>query len=233
MSLEITEQTRPSGPKRVSLKLTDRRHEYGEVYTYSFVAAEPLPYCAGQYVHVVLELPDPDAKRVRELSFCSAPHETQIMFAIDGHSGSPYQRAFQALQPGDSVQLFKSKQHMLWPVIENCVVFIAGGIGITPFRSMCLDKQHSQVRMRVEIIHAASGPKLFRTELEPIADAYHATDRSGLAGEVTAVIARQPEARYYIAGSPGFVEGVNTMLLEGGISPKKIHLDEFKGYVEE
>ncbi|MEZ5339672.1 MAG: hypothetical protein R3F46_15600 [bacterium] len=232
MSTQPT-QTRPGGgTKRVRLVLSAREHHYGDVHSYHFRADEPLPYNAGQYVHVALELADPDAKRVRELSFSSAPHEEHVSFTIDGRSRSPFQLHMLAMQPGDSLQLFKSKMHMLWPVIEECVVFIAGGVGVTPFRSMALDKQHSGVRMRMELIHAAGSEHLFAGVLQPLMDEYIATDRAGLAGEISTCIERNPDARYYIAGSPGFVEGVMQQLEAGGISPKKIETDEFKGYEE-
>jgi ferredoxin-NADP reductase len=230
-SKSIEERPKPAPMKRITLRLTDKRREYGEVCTYFFEPQEPLAYSAGQYVHVVLDLKDPEAKRVRELSFASAPHEPQIMFSVDGRSQSPFQQGLQALETGDTVQLFKTNQHMRWPVIEDAVVFIAGGIGITPFRSFCLDKVRSGVHMHTELIHVAGGPFLFADELRACVDRHVTTAREGFAEELAAAVERSPHARYYIAGSPGFVESVAAMLGEAGI--QKIETDEFKGYIED
>src|SRR5690606_12569638 len=109
-----------------------------------------------------------DTRRVREFSFASAPHEDRIQFGIDHRSGSDYQKALLALQPGDTVEMFKIKSHMTWPPTTGDVVMIAGGIGITPFRSMLRDQEANSLSFPATLIHASSEEFLYEDELERV-----------------------------------------------------------------
>jgi ferredoxin-NADP reductase len=214
-----------------TLTFVERIPEYGHVSTYVFKPAHLVPFTAGQYAHIrVLNLPE-GTKSVRELSFASAPHEALLRFGVDGRSGSAYQKALQVLKPGDTVELFKIKGHMTWPPPTNDVVMIAGGVGVTPFRSMLLDARERALPVTATLIHAASGPFLYESALRGLVREYVPIRRQLLAETLARVAGEHPDAHYYIAGSNDFVAAVAGELARHGI--ERIESDEFKGLLAE
>jgi ferredoxin-NADP reductase len=227
----MTMDTHPVVYTTHTVSLTLRRHEYGEVYTYVFSSTEPVPFSAGQYVHMrLLSLPE-DVRRVREFSFASAPHEASILFGIDARSGSPYQEALKALSIGDSVELFKIKGHMTWPPTTREVVMIGGGIGVTPFRSMLQDAEHKSLSIESTLLHVSRDSYLYEAELGELAHTYTQIGRMELIENLRALSEEKPAAQYYVAGSPQFVTTVMEEL--GGMGITNIESDPFKGLEEE
>lgn len=205
-----------------------RTHEHGSVYTYAFRPDVRFTYTAGQYAHLrVAGLPE-GVRAVREYSFASAPHEEEILFGIDSRSGSEYQKKLEALTEGDEVTLFKIKGHLVWPSHDTELVMIAGGVGITPFRSILADKTHKQLQIKTTLIHASHDEYLYSVFITRTADQYIPVRRSDLLTAVEGVCLQKPQARYLIAGSLSFVASVRDKLQSNGID--KIEVDEFKGF---
>ncbi len=93
---------------------------------------------AGQYT--VLRLPnlsEPDPQGpVRSLSICSAPHEERLGFALR-NTQSPFKKALWAMQPGEEASITPVIGKFVLEATETRpLVFIVGGIGITPVRSI-------------------------------------------------------------------------------------------------
>lgn len=227
--MEPTVSTPPSYPT-LKLTLLERHEEYDGVYAYVFRPERPIAFTAGQYGHVrVLSLPE-DMRRVREFSFASSPQDAEVWFGIDSRSGSDYQRALLALNPGEHVELFKIKSHLTWPPTGADVVMIAGGIGATPFRSMLRDKQDRNIPMTTTLIHCANGPYLYGEELNGLAQTYTQVSRPALAGTLASVAKDHANAHYYVAGSAGFTDTVVAELNKSGVT--NIESDVFKGLAD-
>jgi ferredoxin-NADP reductase len=216
----------------IKIALKERRHEYADVYTYVFEPPHSIPFIPGSYAHMrVFGLP-PEEKSVREFSFASAPYESELWFGVDARSGSAFQTKLKSLRIGDTVALFKIKTHMTWPPPHaSDAVMIAGGIGITPFRSMLRDLQHTPRPLTATLLHVGSGSFLYQSDLERLPAAYSTLGREDLHQRLSEVIAEHPLAHYYIAASPGFVRAVAGVLSDASIT--KVESDEFKGLIEE
>jgi len=218
-------------PGEETLTLIERKHAYGDVDTYIFRPARKIAFDAGQYAHVRLSGMPPDERQVREFSFASAPHEEEIWFGVDSRSGSSYQKALKALQPGDTVVLFKIKGHMHWPPEGiSDVVMIAGGVGATPFRSEIRDLAERKLPIAVTLIHVSRDAFLYGEEFREMPIRYIPIRRDALQGQLLACIEDHPDAMYYIAGSLGFVDSVKEILLSAGIL--RMESDVFKGLVD-
>ncbi len=211
----------------------ERREEPGGAYTYVFMPEEAVSFHAGQYVHMRLSDMPEGEKAVREFSFASAPSDPALQFGIDARSGSPYQKRLAALQPGDTVRLFKIKGHMTWPPPSvSAVVMIAGGVGVTPFRSMLRDRAFRVTPLSATLLHVGRTPTLlYEKEISGLADTYERLSRGSLPDALARAAREKPDAHYYLAGSPGFVASVKDMLAALGIT--RVELDEFKGLLDE
>lgn len=221
-------EEKPKYPEQV-LQFVGRRHEYDDVYTYTFSSEDLVLYTPGQYGHIRVSGMPEGVRAVREFSFASAPHDTYIEFGVDCRSGSDYQKCLQTLNLGDTVTLFKIKNHMTWPPQASESVMIAGGVGITPFRSMLRDKATKGLPVQTTLIHVSGSGYLYEHEVRSLSDTYIQTDRQHLVKVLKDVVETRPRAHYYVAGSPLFVEFVLAALSEKGIVAES---DSFKGLNE-
>lgn len=209
------------------MTLIERRHSHADVDTYIFRPSSPITFEAGQYGHLRLTGMPPEERSVREFSFASAPGDEEIWFGIDSRSASPYQQALRSLKPGDTAELFKIKGHMQWPPQTPEVVMIAGGVGVTPFRSELRDLIHKSLPIQATLVHVDRGEHLYAEEFKGMPIEYIPIRREEFQVRVTACIREHPLATYFIAGSPGFVRETLMMLSKAGI--RRVEGDEFKG----
>ena len=144
----IAETARALHPERLSLRVAEVRDETATARTFRFVPADgsPLPpFEAGQYLSFKLEI---EGKRLtRPYSISSSPAD-----ARGANGGAPYvevtvrQKRGGYASPwlkenwkvGASVESSGPEGHFYWEPLRDAprVVAIAGGSGITPFRSM-------------------------------------------------------------------------------------------------
>jgi len=212
------------------LTFLERREEYSNVFTYIFHPENPIVFTSGEYGHIRITTLPENVRQAREFSFASAPQDSQFWFGVDVSSESDYQQHLSKLQRGDTVELFKVRSHMTWPPIVPEVVMIAGGVGVTPFRSMLRDARARSLKLSTTLIHVARSEFLYREELDTLSDEYISTERGGFSDELKNVMQKKPNAHYYIAGSPDFVTVIQTELEEKGII--RIESDIFKGLHE-
>jgi len=216
-----------------SLTLQSITHEYDKVSTWHFVPDQKSTFEAGMMLHMIapgIGLEGPfNNENVRHLSFASAPKENKYSFAMDVASGTGFKNRMDALKPGDKTLFFKSKfKHFKpqWTAESNDVVFLAGGIGITPIRSLILE--HGD-KMNWQLVHVARDNKfLFGQELGALGSPMVKTNRAGAAAAVAAAVAQKPKAWFYVCGSDRFMKGMMEVLKQGGVPEDMIKAESFE-----
>src|SRR5690606_24221054 len=123
------------------LKLLSSHDEAGNIRTYVFEAGD-TSWIAGQHDTFVLEQAGDDkAVNRRWFTIASAPSEGCIWLTTR-ISDSPFKQALSRLKPGDAITTQGVGGKFVWeddaPVP---VVLVAGGIGITPFRSILVERK--------------------------------------------------------------------------------------------
>lgn len=208
---------------------------------------------AGQAFDVVL--PDPpagDAQSARHaFSIVSAPFQQQLTFATRMR-GSAFKRALRALPIGSPVGLQGPFGSL---VLHNnrtrAAVFLAGGIGITPFMSILRQAANDQLRQRILLLYANRRPEdaAFLDELQQMEQQNRnfrlvatmnemARSNQAWTGEtrlidadlVQEAIADLPAPIFYLAGPPMMVDALRRALSRAGIDDDDIRSEEFYGY---
>lgn len=215
-------------PTLYAITLKDRIHEYGDIYTFVFEKPNGLTFSSGNYVHIHIQTVEPPYRSVREMSFASAPQDSEIIFSITTESKSHWQMKLLALKPGDSVELFKIKGHLVIPS-EGKVVMIAQGVGVTPFRSIIREHVTSTSAITPILIHVGRENYLFKKEFSELPFEQHRIVREELAMTLDTIIANNKNALYMIAGSLVFIEMTQKILKEKNIYESNIQIDTFKG----
>ena len=209
-------------------------------------------YQAGQYCAIRLaDLVAPDPKgQARSFSFASSPYESELGFAMrSGESG--YKQTFWTLKPGDTVEVTKAVGSFVEPDgNDQPIVFLCGGIGITPARSILREALHSGNTRDYTLFYANRFLKdaSFHTEFQELIQSLphfqyvtvlsqeteSVSGQGDERGYITATILEKYvtniESRlYYMVGSGEFIEAMETILAGFGVMKEQCHKDPFTG----
>lgn len=223
-------------PGSTSVTLKHSRHEYGDVYTYIFESENTFSFSAGQHVHMALAGLPIGKEAVRELSIGSSPSDSELWFTVHVRPHSRFKMKLASLKVGERVTLFKVGGTFVLPDTINIpLIFITGGIGITPVRALLreITFRHEEDRTMV-LVHVGTNNFLFQNELEEIQTiTQYRIGRPDIKTTLTPVIQTYPKGLYYLSGTPSFVQHLSEELREHGIMNEQIRLDTFKGYEKE
>jgi ferredoxin-NADP reductase len=217
--------------------------------TMAFYFTKPAGFSheAGQNALFTLgELREQDpAGPTRPFTIASAPHEPELMIATRMRD-SAFKRALASAPPGTKIDIEGPAGVMvLHEDARRPAVFLAGGIGITPFRAMARDAAKRELPHHITLLYSNRRPQdaAFLAELERLQGPRFRlvstmTDAPEWRGEKRRIsrellAAHVPELRapiYYFAGPPGMTMAVQGMLKELGVREDDMRSEEFYGY---
>jgi ferredoxin-NADP reductase len=223
--------------------------------TMSFHFAKPADwtYRAGQFVDITLLDPpetDPEGDS-RGFSISSAPSEGVITITTRLRD-TAFKRVLRAMPIGTAARIEGPFGDLRLHHADRPAVVMTGGIGITPFRSILIEKIRTGggLPYRVVVFYANGRPQdaAFLDELRRLAEqdpnltfvptmsALGADERwDGERGRIDASMLRRhledgSDAIFYLTGPPGLVQGLRSMLVAAGVDEDDIRTEEFTGY---
>jgi glycine betaine catabolism B len=187
---------------------------------FAFLPKRPLPFRAGQGGLIIV--PGGGAK---PFTFAADNRTGCISIATTLHSGSRFKRALADLRAGDRVRAVGAIGTLPPPDPAESQVFVAQGIGITPF--LAIARSHGSVNATLLQV----GTPHFFDEVAAAtrSNAEHHDHREGLQDAVCRTIVNRPTARWSLSGRPDFVATVATQLADAGVPARMIHKDKFWG----
>jgi ferredoxin-NADP reductase len=208
-----------------------------------------LDYRPGQYFWVeLLDPPHEDEKGARRhFTAVTSPSEHGVIGFCTRLRGSAFKQSVAELPLGTEVAVEPPKGSFVLPeASEGPLVFVAGGIGITPFRSMLRYIADEQLPHRVTLVYSNRDREsaAFLDELEEIErgdtdlrlvltmtedDSWEGERRRIDAGFVSDHLGDEA-ASYMVAGPPGFSKAVTAELEQAGVDAARIATDSFSGY---
>ena len=214
-------------------------------------AVEDYPdYRPGAYFWV--ELPDrghADEKGLRRhISLVTSPSENGVVGLATRLRDTAFKRTLAELAVGDEVQVEEPKGSFLLPEDTGTeYVFVAGGIGITVFRSMLRYVADENLPYRITLVYSNRDREssAFLDELEQLERRIDGlrvvltmTDEEGWDGETRRLdadvlgelVGGLEEKTFFVAGPPAMVEGVSESLLAAGLPEDRVVAGKFSGY---
>ncbi len=207
----------------------------------------------GQAIDIILiDPPSTDAQSARHtFSLVNAPFQDELVIATRMRD-SAFKRAFKSLSIGSTAKLEGPFGSLgLHKDRARPAVFIAGGIGITPFMSILRQAAKDELAQRLLLLYSNRRPedaaflaelqqleqqnkdfRLVATMTEMSKSSRPWAGATGLIGEdlVKGVGADLSAPIYYLAGPPAMVEGVRQTLNRSGIDDDDVRSEEFYGY---
>ncbi len=225
------------------LKLTLEKIQKLSPTTDAFIFDKPtwVKFKPGQYMEWTLPHSKADSRGIRRyFTIASSPTEGALELGVKKYNpSSTFKNALFSLKPGDVIYAGQLKGDFILPKdTTKKLVFIAGGIGITPFRSMLKYLIDSREKRDIIFIHYCGSSDEFT--YKDIVDqarsigvkAVYVDSSKGqhLTEDVIKTQVTDYEGRkYYISGSSGMVHGVKGTLNKLGIKPTSIKTDYFAG----
>lgn len=251
----------------MKLKLLEKKLEAKDTYTFIWKPEKKIKYLPGQYFYYTLsQMRVIDPRGItRHFTISSSPTEgDNIRFTTRIRDISAYKQKFVSSAYKKEVNKLKIGDFVegegptgTYIIDENEPgphVFLAGGIGITPFRSAIkynIDKKLSEIK--IHLIYANSTPEdiVFRKELEEWSRAHSNIKVSmtiskpkeskdmwkGLTGRIDENMIRKlipnNELRitnFWVCGPPAMVDAIEKILGNLKITSDKVRSEKFTGY---
>ncbi len=195
-----------------------------------------------------------DGQRIpHAFSIASSPTEDFLLFTTRIRPESLFKRSIERLKPGDRLNLVGPfGRFVLPPDPSNHLVFLGGGIGITPFRGMIKYATDKQLPHKITLLYSNRIPeeivyrKLWQTlqsknhnltVTHVITHPEHSKEKwTGLTGKVDEKLIREyvpymDKTLFYICGTPTMITELTHILRTMNVDPSRVMIESFPGYI--
>jgi NAD(P)H-flavin reductase len=236
-----------SDTKKYTAELLRKEEIARDTWAFWFAKPANFSFHAGQSMRMYSPKDKLDG---RTLTIASAPHEKTLLFVMRMR-GSEFKNTLRSLETGNTIEMEGpyGSRFVLHDDKNVPAVFIAGGIGITPFLSMLshVTRQGFPYKLTLFYSNKREEDIAFRGELDNLKKEnsnfdYVLTlsrespeDWRGERGRVTKEMIDKyvdPLSKpiFYIAGPPTMVVGMEGTLKKSGVDLNRILTKKFTGY---
>lgn len=228
-----------------------RKEKLGDsIYNFWFRPEKPFAFTAGQFLEYTLPHAGADSRGIRRyFTIASSPAEEDILLTTKfTEKGSTFKQTLLAMKEGDEISASKVSGGFVLPEeTSQKLVFIAGGIGVTPFRAMVRFLLDSGEKREILLLYAARSAEelAFRKLFEEAANAglkavYVLSEEEKAGPEyrhglITADLIQKEvgtisERVFYVSGPEAMVEALEKTLSSLGVPEARMKRDYFPGY---
>ncbi len=235
------------------LRLKERTRITNDIFEYVFSPSQKIAFAPGQYMEWTLSHDESDSRGVRRyFTLASSPTERDLRLGVKFYKdSSTYKKAMGEMNGDVEIVAAQLGGDFVLPQDprQKCV-FIAGGIGVTPFRSMIKYLLDTRQRRAITMFYANKtfGDIAYKDVFDKaekelgIRTIYSVSDRRGLPPNWVGLLGRlQPawimryvpdyqERVFYISGPNEMVESFKSALHQLGIPASNIKVDYFSGF---
>lgn len=224
--------------KKKELLFVESYQESNDVYTFLFEKGQDLTWKAGQYG--LFSITHKKIKNgTKPFSIASAPTENVIRLTTRiGENPSEFKQAMLELKRGMTIKM-GGPVGAFYPVDNSPSLFIAGGIGITPFRSILkqIEAEKKAGDKQIHLLYMDSEKSyLYKDELDEIASntsirLSYVASRNELNEAIDQFTTlHKDKGLYFIAGPKSMVDSISTYVQNHKIPKQNIKKDAFFGY---
>lgn len=221
-----------SGDKTMKLRFLHKQAESNDVASFAFAAVEPVSWIAGQSIR--LELPIGYDTEERRFTISSAPYEQRIVVTTR-LSESRFKQALDALEAGAVIDAYAIEGDFTWLESQRPRIFIAAGLGITPFIALLKQRDYTGQPLMVSLLYADRRQLIFGEQLHALAARHPEFHMSLLPDQhlsLAAILDHFPalhESLVYLAGPSSVVDELGAQLIAEGLPEEQLKRDWFTG----
>ncbi|MBI2593218.1 oxidoreductase [Candidatus Daviesbacteria bacterium] len=237
---------------KLFLKFKEKIQLAPAVYEFIFTPNSKFVYLPGQYMEWTLPHEKSDSRGIRRyFTIASAPEENEIKLGVKiiPDKSSSFKKSLLNLRPGQKLSADQLSGDFVLDPKNQKFVFIAGGIGITPFRSMIKNIIGAKLKKDVVMFYCASDAQEFvykdifkKAQDYGVKTIYVLGGKDpapknwiGETGYLTKEIIKKfvpdlKERKFYLSGPVTMVNNYKNLLKELGVRNTEIVTDYFPGY---
>jgi len=218
------------------------------IRTFWFRPDKPMYYLAGQYTELTLPHDNPDNRGIKRwFTLSSSPTDEMLSITTKfaGEQSSSFKKhLFEQLKPGTQLHMADPMGDFVLPKDTTLpLVFVAGGIGLTPFHSMIKWLQDTDEHRDIQFLYGVRHEDeqafhdLFASYgVQPITFVSEPTPEwQGETGKLDAErilrhITPIGNKRIYVSGPEQMVQALTKDLEKHGVPKDQLINDEFPGY---
>lgn len=221
--------------------------------TYAFYfdrSRQDWDFHPGQYIQMMLSIENPDERgTMHYFTISSSPTDKKYLRIITKVIQSTFKKTLASLQPGQDVSFVGPNGEFFLQEEKPSHVFLAGGIGMTPFISMIEYAAAKNLQNSITLFASFSVPEeiIYFDKLAQISNAHQNinvvytitraenTSWEGETGRISKALITKNVSDvttpiYYIVGPPPMVDTTVAMVGEMGIKEDNIFQEHFSGY---
>lgn len=223
--------------------------EADNIYTFFFKPDKKFDYTAGQYIELALKHAKPDDRGIKRwFTLSSSPEDDYLTITtkLTPEKGSSFKRALANLESGHEATMTGPLGDFVLPkLIQTPLIFIAGGIGITPFHSILKWLIETGEKRPSKLIYAVKNEDeiIFQDIFDKANQ--HVTlivedpspswggERGRLSSEmIIGLAAPTDDSLVYLSGPEPMVERLGRDLKRDGINQSQLVTDSFPNYLD-
>jgi len=242
-----------SPKEKLMLRLKEKVSVAADTYDFVFEMNQPFSFEPGQYLEWTMPHKTPDDRGNRRyFTIASSPTEKEVRMGVKFYpSSSSLKRALGSMNLGDTIVASQRAGDFTLPKNKHQkLVLIAGGIGITPFRSMMKYMVDKKEMRPVTLIYSNKtlGDIAYTNVIDQAVTlgmkaVYTLTDTESLKevwrgqkGFINEAMIREEvpdfrERMFYISGPRAMVTATKEVLKKMGVKQSQIKIDFFPGFV--
>ena len=224
----------------MGLELIEKDNLVDNIWAFRFEPTTRLEWAAGQFIRIEVPHDNPDEEGTKRwFTVSSAPYEgiVQITTRV---TDSTFKQALAALPIGERLPLIeKPDGDFVWQDTDRPLVFVAGGIGITPFRSILKQRAHDSLPLNVTLVYGnRTDAIVFKDELDsymqvdPQFKVQYVTGEPLTAERLAELVPQLNESLVYVSGPEPMVKALGDDLKMHSLPETQLKTDEFPNYTE-
>lgn len=236
----------------MKLKLNSIKKEANNIYSFLFEPSQKINYLPGQYIYLTIPWLKNDYRGfTRHFTLSSSPTEKYIQVTTRVRENSEFKIQLTKLKKGDEIEANGPTGTFILDEKEPGNHFlIAGGIGVTPFRSAikyCVDK--SILNLNIHLLYSVKDldEGAFIEELNKYSQnnenikiditltQNYPGDWNGFKGRIdekmiNKLVKDREINKYWLCGPPNMISAMEEILIGMNIKSDKIISEKFTGY---
>lgn len=238
---------------RLVLQLKEKMQVAKDTILFNFGRVNSFAFAPGQYMEWTLPHNHVDSRGNRRyFSLASSPSEDLQITVRFYEPSSSYKKALGGMQHGDTIIATSLEGSFVLPQdVSKPLVFVAGGVGIAPFRSMIKYIIDNKLRVNIIVLYAnrlkeeiAFADILAQAEVFGVRTIYTLTDTQHVPADwfgargyftpemIAHYIPDFAQRTFYISGPQLLVERLEGTLRSMGVAGGHMKTDYFPGYKE-
>ena len=220
------------------------------ISSFYFTPEQPVSYTAGQFIELTIPHDQADQRGTKRwFTLSSSPTDDKISITtkFTSENGSSFKQALRHLKSGEVLTISDPMGDFVLPkLVQTPLVFVAGGIGITPFLSIFQWLKATHEERPIKFLQAVSNEdeisfmgilddiKQHATFLVSQPSAAWGGERGHLSAEIILGLEKPTDdTLVYISGPESLVETLTKDLIAAGLNKNQIVGDYFPNYPAE